>query len=573
MTRGRPSSGERRHPQYELLAGDAVNPNRRTLAEPSTTHWILILCVVLFAGILRIPSLTQPLGPDQGIMSVIGEGILQGRLPYRDFWEMGSPAIFFTYALMFKLFGTRMAAVPITDMLVSMLTTFLVFLVASRVWSRNVGCASAVLFAFFSNGVRIGMHAGGSTAFGTFWYIAQRETFMLPLIAGSFWLLLGPERNVPRLRGLAMAGFLSGLAFVFKFPSLVIFLCLLFYLNLRLATTETGTTAKRVVTANLALLLGFAVPLLLFVLLFWTKGATHEMIDIVFRYVCSVYGQMDRDLLASVKLGLTHTLFLAEENFVLWIFFVTSSIDILVNERNKEKALMVLWALASVLFVVSHREFFGYHYLILLPPFSILAGYGLVKALGPTFRLRNAVTGEFGKVFVLLALSANLVFFTTLNYMHYTKFYYYVTGRISQEDYYTFFNAYPEHDYSFAADYEVARYILDNTDEQDTIFTLGGIESVIHFMTKRQSPSRFIFSWIIFSGKHGEVEQAERYRNEVLEDLKAAPPKYILAVRSLDEFSKFTDIHGFIERNYILEKTFADDRYLYVHRGAESKDA
>jgi hypothetical protein len=556
-----------------LEGGEAVNPNRRVLAESSTMHWILILCVVLFAGILRIPSLTQPLGPDQGIMSVIGEGILQGRLPYRDFWEMGSPAIFFTYALMFKLFGIRMAAVPLTDLLVSMLTTFLVFLVASRVWSRKVGYASALLFAFFSNGVRIGMHAGGSTAFGTFWYIAQRETFMLPLIAGSFWILLGREKNVPRAWGLAVAGSLSGLAFVYKFPSLVFFLCLLSYLNFKLPTTKIQTTAKRIFTANLAILSGFAVPLLLFLLVFWTKGALPEMLDIIFGYVYSVYGQMDHDLLGLIKMGLTRTFFIAEENFILWIFFVTSSLDILVNERKNEKVLMVLWALASVLFVVSHREFFGYHYLILLPPFSILGGYGLVKALGPTFRLRNVVTEEFGKVFVLLALLANLAFFATLNYMHYTKFFYYATERISQEDYYAFFNAYPEHDYSFAADYEVARYILDNTDERETIFTLGGIEAVIHFMTKRQSPSRFVFSWIIFSGTHGSVERAERYRGELLEDMKAAPPKYILSVRSLDEFSKFTDIHGFIESNYILEKTFADDRYLYVHRGADRKDA
>jgi len=60
----------------------------------------LVLCILLFAGIIRIPSLTQPIGPDQGLMAVIGEGILHGKLPYRDYWEMASPAIFFTYASM-----------------------------------------------------------------------------------------------------------------------------------------------------------------------------------------------------------------------------------------------------------------------------------------------------------------------------------------------------------------------------------------------------------------------------------------------------------------------------------------
>jgi hypothetical protein len=144
---------------------------------------------------------------------------------------------------------------------------------------------------------------------------------------------------------------------------------------------------------------------------------------------------------------------------------------------------------------------------------------------------------------------------------------------MSQEDYYALFTAYPEHDYSFPADYEAAEYILDTTDEEDAIFILGGIESVIHFLTKRPSPSRFIFSFILFSDTHGRGPKGESYRSEVLEDLRATPPKYILAVPSLEAFSEFTDIHGFIARNYILDRIFADDRHLYRYRGSEGKDA
>ena len=150
-------------------------------------HLFYLVLIILFAGLIRVPSLTQPLGPDQGIMSVIGEGVLNGELPYRDYWEMGSPAIFFTYALMFEILGTSTKAIPITDILVSMLSTFLVFMLSAHIWNRNVGYVSALLFAFFANGVRLGMHAGGDIAFGTFWYIAQRETFMIPLILASIF--------------------------------------------------------------------------------------------------------------------------------------------------------------------------------------------------------------------------------------------------------------------------------------------------------------------------------------------------------------------------------------------------
>jgi hypothetical protein len=526
---------------------------------------ISVLLIVAFAGLMRIPSLTQPLGPDQGIMAVIGEGLLNGELPYREYWEMGSPAIFFTYALMFKIFGVSMAAIPITDTLVSMVTTFLVFLLSRSVWGRKVGYVSALVFAFFSNGVRLGMHAGGDIAFGTFWYIAQRETFMLPLIVASIYFLLGAEKREKDLWRLILSGFLTGLACVYKFPAVLIFICLFLYLNWSLVSYRGQRQLGNLLARNVALISGFVLALIPFVVFFTIRGVMSEMTEAVFTYVYSVYSQVEHDYLRIIQIGVNHTLFIAKENFIIWIFFVTSSAYIITSERNKENLLMVLWGLASVFFVISHREFFGYHYLVVLPPFSILAGYGIVKALGPDLNLRRVSTMELGKVFIILALAANLVFFATLNYTHYTKFYYYITGTIDRETYYGFFNAYPKHDYSFPADYEVAQYIVNYSKKNDMIYTLGGIESIIHFLTKRKSPSRFIFSWIIFSsGPHGRVEEAERYRRELLFDLEAKTPRYIITVRSLETFKPFSEVYLFVKENYVLEKRFADDRFVYV---------
>ena len=549
-----------------------MKTNRKTVANCSAKEVVFVLCIILFAGLIRIPSLTQPLGPDQGIMSVIGEGILQGGLPYRDYWEMASPAIFFTYALMFKTFGVSMTAIPITDILVSMLTTFLIFILASSIYERKAGYISALLFAFFSNGVRLGMHAGGDIAFGTFWYIAQRETFMLPLIVASFYFIITSERREKKFWRLILSGFLAGLTFVYKFPSLLIFVCLLLYLNGSFLLTKVQRPWKSLLSKNFTLISGFVLALIPFTLFFSIKGAMNEMTDVIFKYVYSVYGQLEHNYLGIIKMGLIRTLFIAKENFILWIFFISSSIYIITNYRIKENLLMVLWGLTSVLFIISHREFFGYHYLLVLPPFSILAGYGIVKALGPHFNLRQIFTVELGKAFIIFTVLANLVFFTTLNYMHYTKFYYYLTGKITKESYYDFFSAYPKHDYSFPADYKVAQYISNRTDTNDRIYALGGIESVIYFLTKRRSPSRFIFSWIIFSHTHGRVKQAEAYRRELLVDLKSKTPKYIITVRSLENFRLFSDIYNFVKNNYTLERTFADGRFVYAHKKYKDRE-
>ena len=530
-----------------------------------TKEIFCVLGIILFAGLIRIPSLTQPLGPDQGIMSVIGEGILHGKLPYKDFWEMGSPAIFFTYALMFKIFGISMSTIPIMDTLVSMLTTFLIFLLSKSLWDNKVGYVSALLFAFFSNGVRLGMHASGDIAFGTFWYIAQRETFMLPLIVASIYFIIGSERDEKHFWRLFLSGFLAGLTFVYKFPALLIFFCLLLYLNYGVLTNDVQSKASLFVKKNLILVSGFILSLIPFVLFFYYKGALKGMTDVIFGYVSSVYGQLDHNYLGIIKLALLRTYFIATENFILWIFFIASSIYIILKEPIKENFLVIIWGIASFLFIALHREFFGYHYLLVLPPFSILAGYGLVKSLGPNLNFKKIFTEEFGKLFIIGTLFVNLAFFTTLNYMHYTKFYYYITGKITKETYYGFFNAYPKHDYSFPADYKVAQYIEKNTNSSDKIYALGGIESVIYFLTKRKSPSRFIFSWILFSKTHGQVKQAERYRQELLSDLKAKIPKYIIIIQSLKKFERFPGIYNFIRTHYALKKTFPDDRLLYAH--------
>jgi hypothetical protein len=63
------------------------------------------------------------------------------------------------------------------------------------------------------------------------------------------------------------------------------------------------------------------------------------------------------------------------------------------------------------------------------------------------------------------------------------------------------------------------------------------------------------------------VPQAEIFREELLNDLKARPPKYIVSVGPVEGFKRFGGIYSFIKAKYILEKQFRDDRYVYGYRG------
>ena len=69
----------------------------------------LILCLVLciFSAVCHLPILHMRLNVyDEGIILAGADRILQGHIPYRDYWSMYAPGQFYTLAFLFRLFGS-----------------------------------------------------------------------------------------------------------------------------------------------------------------------------------------------------------------------------------------------------------------------------------------------------------------------------------------------------------------------------------------------------------------------------------------------------------------------------------
>jgi hypothetical protein len=165
---------------------------------------------------------------------------------------------------------------------------------------------------------------------------------------------------------------------------------------------------------------------------------------------------------------------------------------------------------------------------------------------------------------VFIVILANLTIYTSLNYKHYTRFLRYWSGQKTLDWYYGHFTAYPKHEYSFPADYQVSQFLKENAKPSDKLFVLGGIESVIHVLTGLKCPSRFVYSWHLFTTERSQTEIAGRYRTELLNDLENKIPRFIVSIGPLDNYSRYREIHGFVRNNYKLIKAFPDDRYLFV---------
>src|SRR3954464_2477522 len=56
-------------------------------------------------------------GRDQSINALVGDGVMHGKMPYRDLWDFKPPGIFLVYALAQGVFGHSMLSVRILEVL------------------------------------------------------------------------------------------------------------------------------------------------------------------------------------------------------------------------------------------------------------------------------------------------------------------------------------------------------------------------------------------------------------------------------------------------------------------------
>jgi hypothetical protein len=96
-------------------------PPEHATDQGSRAWWAAILIFVFFQA---LPNLSYPIGRDQATYCVIGEGLLRGQALYRDLWDIKPPGIYYTYALIVKLFGQVMWSVGLVDVLWLLATSY-----------------------------------------------------------------------------------------------------------------------------------------------------------------------------------------------------------------------------------------------------------------------------------------------------------------------------------------------------------------------------------------------------------------------------------------------------------------
>ena len=312
--------------------------------------------------IVRLPSLVQPMGADQGLYAYIGDRILAGELPYRDAWDQKPPAIHYTYAAM-RLVRPGDAAVAAADIAAAAAVAWLLLKLGTLSASRGAGAASALLFLFLSN--------PSFTRLGGIRLRAQCETFIAAAIAGAF-LLLAQRREGARPAAAIGAGILFGLAFTYKYNAGIYAAAGIAALWLwgRLSLSDVVRVA-----------LGFCAPVLIMLIVFAGGGALRDLYEATITYNVQYSGETYAGPLDAVRYVLTFPVERARVD-ALWTLGGAGCLILIAASRGRRERLVApLWvAAACASIAVNGSRGLPQYFVQANPALALAAGWGAAVA-------------------------------------------------------------------------------------------------------------------------------------------------------------------------------------------------
>ncbi|WP_083901948.1 ArnT family glycosyltransferase [Leptospira vanthielii] len=160
---------------------------------------LVFVFFLAFAFFLRYPSFGYTaIDWDEITYSLIGEGWLQGKLPYRDLWDIKPIGIYIIYAIIHGFLGFSIFAIRVSTLIVVVCSAYVIWLIlrkSNRSFALGAGLGFLILFSYFLNGL------SGNT-----------ELFYLCLEVIGVWFLFYGKKKYRFLSPLVL-----GFAFIIKY--------------------------------------------------------------------------------------------------------------------------------------------------------------------------------------------------------------------------------------------------------------------------------------------------------------------------------------------------------------------
>ncbi len=497
----------------------------------SNRKWLMVVLLSLLVILLRLPSLEHPFDNDSSANAYHARLIARGE-PLYGTHHPGHhlPAVYYTYALAFVLFGDRVGSVKFLLMLWTIATVYLLYRLGALLFGKRVGLLAAVFYAILSAHLWLW---GNS---------AQIELFAnLPRIA-ALLLVIHLTRSYPLDSPTAptwkfiFIGLLSALAFLFKAIYLSPLLMAGVVLLLELWPNRTTAGAWRVTFIRVLWIgIGFTGGLLIVIGYFAFLGLLPRL------WLVFTLGRAYTD---TRIIGLSYALFyplvgLAYNNLALLTFSLAGLIIIFFDKTRRTTALplVAIWYILSFIEAGAFvRVFRFYYYLLIVPPLALLAAWFLLKVyhdLGQQFHLsRRWVAPSILAVLLTMALTISLA-------QNFKFYYHYVCYKVGQETLQEFLLNGSPFGPQLIQLQELADYIQQRTTSADTIYYWS--EDVqLYYLANRRGPIETV--WSLYVDAMGPRER-----------IFTPSTKYVIIDTSRSD-NDWLWLYPELNKNYNLEK-------------------
>jgi hypothetical protein len=452
---------------------------------PLNREWLIVVTLSFLVILLRLPSLEHPFDNDSAANAYHARLIARGEPLYGTHHPTHHlPAVYYTYALAFVLFGDSVWSVKFLLMLWTIATVYFLYRLGALLLGKTVGLLAAVFYAILSAHLWLW---GNSAQIELFANLPRIAAFLMAVHLTRSYPLDSPA--APSWRFI-FVGLLSAVAFLFKAIYLSPLAMAGVVLLLELWPNRTIASVWRVTFKRFFWLgVGFVMGLLIAVGYFAFLGLLPRL------WLVFTLGRVYTD---TRIVGLLNALFyplvgLAYNNGALLTFSLAGLIIIFIDKTQRTTALLLvaIWYILSFIEAGALvRVFRFYYYLLIVPPLALLAAWFLLKIyhdLRQQFHLsRRWLAPSILAVLLTIALTISVA-------QNFKFYYHYLSYKMGQETFQEFLLKGSPFGPQLIQLQELADYIQQRTSPTDFIYYWS--EDVqLYYLTDRRSPIETVWS-------------------------------------------------------------------------------
>ena len=454
---------------------------------------------------------------DLSLYGFIGREILNGKILYRDLWDIKPPGIYYLSALALKIFGDSSHSLIIIGLLFSILFMIILYLFCIEFFDFKTAFVISILFSLISSDPNLLIDLPNTEVYINFFILCGIFSFLLNLKTSKDIFII-------------LSGICIGIASIFKtvvFPHMFIIIILLI-------TKNNFLNNKNNIKILIKYLLYLIMPTILIwifcSLYFFTKNSFNDFFEANFLYTL----KYSENFILKIPYLFICLNFLKGTWPIFLFAFIFLLINIKLNLSNFKK-FQYLFFLTSLLSVMIPSKYYPHYYYLMFPSILIICGDFLFNLDKLKFKFNKTVFILLSSLLILLLLYSqyNTYLKKPLDDINFSKHPYFIQNIYARE---------------------LGLKLKEQLQKEDLVFTFVP-DTGINFYSGKSTPTKYFSYTTIFIGNSDEIYKKKR---QIINDLILKNPSVII-ISPIYTLPKdvFLELDNLITDKYILWYEYA----------------